>query len=422
MNTKSTTREVYNIANESWNKLYPWLKQNGLEGFDPYMIRDMPFYYWLSSWPQFLPLKLIRFPIIRFIEFCPSLWINLLHIKPKAISKGVGLLASSYLTLYKATNNKLYLDDANYCLDWLLNNSVKGYTGISWGVPFSYKSVKLIPEGTPTSVATVHVGHAFWERYQILQHKEDLDVCCSICEFLVNELYCHEISTDQVSFGYTVIDSSHVLNASLLTSEFLIRIGDICNNNKWKTLGERGVNYILQNQQKDGSFCYSGQEDEGYRHISSRSLKKIDGYHTGFVLRTLNEANNIINSTEVDLQVKKGLDFYITNFIDFDKGIPYTHLNIHRKSINIHGCAEALLILSNFRMSDDNIDKILLKVLKWTVKYMQDPTGYFYFEKTPIITKKIAYIRWGEAWMARALSDIINRFGQISKNEENDIL
>lgn len=401
--------QIKAIAHDSWNRLYPWLKQNGIEGYDPYIIREIPFYHWLTRWPQFLPLKLIRFPLIRFIEFYPSLWIKLLHLSPSVINKGVALLASSYLSSYRATADKTYLEDADLCFDWLLKHPSPGYSGLGWGYPFDWQSVNFIPKGTPSSVVSTHVGHAFWERYQILGQTSDLDVCLSICDFLMNDLHCHEVSADEVCFSYTPIDSTHILNASLFTSEFLIRVGNATQNIKWIEFGKRGVKYVLNNQQEDGSFWYYGKEDEGRFSISSRTFKKVDAYHTGFVLRMLSGANRIMKSNDIDLAIEKGLEYYIKHFIDLDRGTPYTNIDLNRNKINIHGCAESLLILNRFSQTEANLDNILIKVLNWIIKNMQDPSGYFYYEKTPFITKKIAYVRWGQAWMARALSDIIEK-------------
>ena len=39
---------------------------------------------------------------------------------------------------------------------------------------------------------------------------------------------------------------------------------------------------------------------------------------------------------------------------------------------------------------------------------MQDPSGFFYFQKWPLLTNKISYMRWSQAWMSLALATIID--------------
>ncbi len=38
---------------------------------------------------------------------------------------------------------------------------------------------------------------------------------------------------------------------------------------------------------------------------------------------------------------------------------------------------------------------------------MQDPSGFFYYRKYPWFTNKIPFIRWGQAWMLLALSELV---------------
>jgi len=57
-------------------------------------------------------------------------------------------------------------------------------------------------------------------------------------------------------------------------------------------------------------------------------------------------------------------------------------------------------------------------VLNWTIKTLQDKKGYFYYGilKSRFIgitfKSKIAYIRWGQAWMHKALTIYIKTFNQ----------
>jgi hypothetical protein len=44
------------------------------------------------------------------------------------------------------------------------------------------------------------------------------------------------------------------------------------------------------------------------------------------------------------------------------------------------------------------------KVLLWTIKNMQDPSGYFYYQKKKWWSSRIPYMRWAQAWMFYAMS------------------
>jgi hypothetical protein len=49
-----------------------------------------------------------------------------------------------------------------------------------------------------------------------------------------------------------------------------------------------------------------------------------------------------------------------------------------------------------------------IRVAHWTIKNMQDKSGYFYYRKYPLITNKTPTLHWGQATMFAALS-LLNR-------------
>lgn len=48
--------------------------------------------------------------------------------------------------------------------------------------------------------------------------------------------------------------------------------------------------------------------------------------------------------------------------------------------------------------------ELVEKVLNWTIKYMQDKKGYFYYQLKKGVSSKISYMRWSNAFMFNALS------------------
>jgi hypothetical protein len=44
------------------------------------------------------------------------------------------------------------------------------------------------------------------------------------------------------------------------------------------------------------------------------------------------------------------------------------------------------------------------KVARWTIKNMQDPAGFFYYRKYPLVTNKTPTLHWGQATMFAALT------------------
>ena len=44
------------------------------------------------------------------------------------------------------------------------------------------------------------------------------------------------------------------------------------------------------------------------------------------------------------------------------------------------------------------------RVAEWTIDNMQDPTGYFYYRRYPLMVARIPMLHWGQATMFHALA------------------
>ena len=52
----------------------------------------------------------------------------------------------------------------------------------------------------------------------------------------------------------------------------------------------------------------------------------------------------------------------------------------------------------------DEYKELANKVLEWAIKNMQDKKGYFYYQLKKVISSKISYMRWSNAFMFNAMS------------------
>ena len=81
--------------------------------------------------------------------------------------------------------------------------------------------------------------------------------------------------------------------------------------------------------------------------------------------------------------------------------------------IDIHSCAESINCLTTLKDTFPEAKSRAEKVLDWTIKNLQDDTGYFYYGilKNRLFRyhfkSKIPYIRWSQAWMMKALSNYL---------------
>lgn len=384
-------------------KLENWISQNGFAGFDPYDIKAIPKIRKLTV----LGNKNFHGEVIRefvfelFLMF-PNLSRKLLKVKPQINAKAIGLLAKSYIDLFTIYKDEKYLKKADECINWLNENYSKDYPGKGWGYPFAWQAKEEIPANIPNGIVTTAVADAYWSYYKLTNNSKYLDVCSDICLFLIS-LPIDEINDEQLCFSYTPKFINHVHNLNLFVAEFLIKIGKEVNNSEWIETGIKATNYTISNQRDDGSFDYNGPPEKPQNFI--------DNYHTGFVLRQLYSIWKLTNNEKYFSVLNNGYKYYVNNFFE-DGQIPkFTKARKYR--IDIHSSAEAINCLSE--LSDDFPEgiEIASKVAEWTIDNLQDSDGYFYHGifKSRITRRpfksKIAYIRWGEAWMLKGLSNLL---------------
>jgi hypothetical protein len=379
--------------------LLGWIEHSGLRGYDPYDIKGEPSIIKLTRLGSGNRVySILREIVYELFYTFPLISRKLLRVSPQHNAKATGLIASSYLDLYFLHKNEAYYAKALDCLDWLKANKTTTVHGTGWGYPFDWQSKELIPAGTPNGIVTTVVGEAFWNHFRYSGDKESLEYCVQICGFL-SSLPVDEISDDQICFSYTPLFINHVHNLNLFVAEFLLKTGMETGRADWISLGNRAINYTLANQLTDGSFDYNGPPEKPQKHF--------DNYHTGFVLRMLHSIWHLTKREDVFTAMQKCYSHYVSNFFE-NSTIPKL-MPDKKYRIDIHSCAESVNCLGALSATFPDGLKLAESILRWTIDHLQDESGYFYYgilksRFTGIPFKsKIPYIRWGQAWMMRAL-------------------
>lgn len=377
---------------KSINKLDQWISENGWAGYDPYDIRGTKLIL------RFQKNVVLNKASEVMLKYFPLSSRKLLKVKPTINAKAMALFARGYLKLFQRSGEDIYKDKALFCLNWLLENPRKGYSGLSWGYPFDWQSRVFIPKGTPSGIVTSQAAFAFLDAYDILKDKKYLEAAENCCEFILNDLNIDNISEDKICISYTPLDKFHVHNANLLSASTLLRTHGSIHHEKYKETGIKAINFTLSHQNNDGSWYYWAPPDELYH--------SIDNYHTGFILECLNVGRRALKNEFIyDHELKMGLDFYAKNLFLTDGTPKINYKSTH--PIDIHSCAQAVITFCELGDFEPKYLYMAEKVADWSIKNMQDEKGYFYYRKYKRYTDKMAYIRWGQAWMMRGIGYLI---------------
>ena len=160
------------------------------------------------------------------------------------------------------------------------------------------------------------------------------------------------------------------------------------------------VNYVINKQNKKGVWAYSIDIDSGQKRM------QID-FHQGYVLESIFNIMNYVDNKNQKWEnsIKIGLEYYRKNqFYDTGKSlwrIPKEY------PVEIHNQAQGIITFN--RLIDYCTDRsnFANTIANWTIDNMQDKNGYFYYQLFRTHTNKISYMRWNQAWMFLALTNII---------------
>jgi hypothetical protein len=387
--------ESYGLALTSLERLEQWIERNGWAGYDPYDLRDTRLFESLERrrWTR----RLAR----RIELYVPMLARHVLGVRPQINAKAMGLLALGYLARFEITGLEVYRKNAVACLEWLEENGQPGYAGACWGYPFDWHTRVEIPAGTPSGVVSSIGGWAFLQAYRIFQDERYLNLAQSTADFFLYDLNVDRRDDQRACFSYTPLDHFHVHNANLFVAAHLYEVGSLTGRVAYIAAAEPAVNYTLSEQNDDGSWYYWGPPDE--------MLYNVDHYHTGFVLRCLDRICAVSERTDWETALERGFRYYAGHLLD-PSGLP--KLKAERAyPVDIHSCAEAILCLTQLSRRYPEVVKSLSSVLRWTLSEMQSPDGHFYYRKYLKHTVRIAYMRWGQAWMFWALAAYVSAMG-----------
>ena len=390
-----------NILN-SFQSLREYCEAEEFKGWDPYDGLNS------RVAKALLPLKhsaILRLCIIQGFKRCPINLRRLMLVPKEYNAKGIGLFLQGYCNLYDtvAGNPELeqQLGTAKQLkqrivelADLLISLQSKGnYSGACWGYNFDWQARRLFlfPKFTPTVVATNFCSTALMSAYEITKERRYLDIALSSAKFVINDLHRADYNGGFL-FSYSPLKGNDtVFNASLLGSRLLSYCYHYTGIEDYKEMARKSVLACCNAQNNDGSWVY------GMLPVQSW----IDSFHTGYNLDGLIAYEEQTGDISFHKNIEKGFDFYIRNFFEEDGCPKYYHNK--KYPIDIH-CPGQLLVTLNRLHKFDEYKDLAEKVLNWTIKNMQSPKGYFYYQLKEGISSKIPYMRWSNAFMFNALS------------------
>ncbi len=405
------TTDTYNKAacslselKESEQKFLDWLESVGYTSYDPYDIWGTKFGLWsrkIYYGKGILGLPFIA-PFILIDFFCPSA--RKLFVKKERFATADGQLLLAFLNMYRVSSDAKYLDKAIALSQDLLDYSISGYRGYCWGYPFDWQNSKdtMWSKNTPYITCTPYCFEAFIELYDETKDERFYDIAESISKFVYEDLNDTSTSENSAAGSYSPIDNSKVINASAYRAWLLIEASKRFNKPEYKERGLKNLNFILENQQPDGSWLYA-VVDEGKSFI--------DHFHTCFVLKNLYKLNEVLQDENVTRSIIRGFEYHKTHLFHED-GNPKSFSQEPRfqvTQIEMYNFAESITLGALLKPLIPEAYGIGHTLAKRLVTQHQLPRGYF---KTRIfkggINHTFPFLRWPQAQLYYAITNLFH--------------
>ncbi|RME48067.1 MAG: delta-aminolevulinic acid dehydratase [Chloroflexi bacterium] len=408
------------------HKLDTWIEGQHFKGWDPHDALNSPLLKRLTLGSRWLAIVWVQ-----LLKRSPINLRALLGVPKGYNPKGMGLFLASYLRKYRLSGDPQHLERVRFFAKWLVEHISPDYSGACWGYNFDWPNRGFFaPAGTPTIVNTAFIGLAFLDAQRTLRdpllliHRRErgelqrtsgnsqrtlrplqlpaildipdpLSIARSACDFILNDLNPIRPAQNELCFSYTPVDRRYVHNANLMGAWLL---AEVYTHTQEPHLAEHALaaaRYTARRQRPDGSWPYGEAPNDGW----------VDNFHTGFVLVALKRIAACLGADEFDGTLARGYRFWKERMFLPDGTPKYYPDTVY--PIDAHCVAQAVLTFLEFADRDPEAGAWAWRVARWGIEHMQDPQGYFHYQIHRHYRIRIPYMRWSQAWMQRALTELL---------------
>lgn len=318
--------------------------------------------------------------------------------------------AMGFAFLYEATGDPSQLENAIHFLNELKKSRCHQFNEFCWGYPFDWVTRNgVLKKETPLITTTPYVYEAFLQVFKLDPRDEWKLILESIARHASVDMKDFKTSEKASSCSYTPYDRGGVINAAAYRAFLLTSASQVFSNDDyWKT-AERNLNFVLENQNPDGSWFYAV---DGVRDF-------VDHYHTCFVMKALAKIHALTGHPATLEALRKGVSYYLDNLFDTD-GLPKPFSRAPRLTVykrELYDCAECinlcLLLRGRFPALERTLEKVVDHILEAWVKH----DGSFRSRKLHIGWDNVPMHRWGQAQMFRSLAFYLREARRVTNHE-----
>ena len=346
--------------------------------------------------------------------------------------------AMGFAFLYELTADLRHLERAVHFLNELVVSRCPRFKEFCWGYPFDWVTRNgVIERQTPLITTTPYCYEAFLQVAELLEtevrgqrsdgrgQKSDVgsqkskdpryeyrQILESIARHAATDIKDFRTSETASSCSYTPFDEGGVINAAAYRAFLLTSASQVFSNDDYWKIAERNLNFVLENQNADGSWYYAV---DGVRDF-------VDHYHTCFVMKALAKIHASTGHEGCRAALERGVAYYLKNLFAED-GLPKPfskapRLTVYRREL--YDCAECinlcLLLRDRFPQLEAKLETVIAGILKDWIK----PDGSFRSRRLHFGWDNVPMHRWGQAQMFRSLAFYLREESKLQVSQRQD--
>jgi hypothetical protein len=334
-------------------------------------------------------------PMIFFEAFMPSArrWFH----HPVRFPIADAHYAMGFAFLCEATGDANYLSRAIRFLESLQGTRCADFAEYCWGYPFDWVTRNgTMKQQTPLITTTPYVFEAFLQVYRLDPRDKWLRILESMARHVASDIKDFRTSEAASSCSYSPFDSGGVINAAAYRAFLLTSASKLFSNEAYGRIAERNLNFVLENQNSDGSWYYAV---DGVRDF-------VDHFHTCFVMKALAKIHTLTGHQACRDALANGVNYYLENLFDRD-GLPRPFSRAPRLTVykrELYDCAESinlcLLLRDRFPQLETTLKAVIGGILGDWIK----PDGSFRSRRLHFGWDNVPMHRWAQSQMFRALA------------------
>ena len=323
--------------------------------------------------------------------------------------------AMGFAFLYEATGDFSQLEKAVHFLTQLKESRCQQFKEYCWGYPFDWVwRGGVIKQQTPLITTTPYVYEAFLQMYGIAEQKgcelstlnpqrSNLEekqgwkqILESVARHAASDIKDFRTSETASSCSYTPFDEGGVVNAAAYRAFLLASASQALARDDYWRIAERNLNFVLQNQNPDGSWPYA---KDGVRDF-------VDHFHTCFVMKALAKIHALTGHEGCEEALARGVAYYEKNLFEED-GLPKPFSKAPRLTVykrELYDCAECINLCLLLRGRFPQLETTLETVVKGILRDWIKPDGSFRSRRLYFGWDNVPMHRWGQSQMFRSLA------------------